>query len=86
MLKEFFYGDMKTEENYPRKISVISMIKNAFPVSETLFIILYPVNFSKATYKKILKARKLSIFLANNNHVNLESTNTKIDRKIQNLS
>lgn len=39
-------------------MSVISIIRNAFPVSETLLSILYPVNFSKATCKSEARERE----------------------------
>lgn len=41
----------KIQITYPKKMSVIRMIRNAFPVSEILFNSLYPVNLSKATWK-----------------------------------
>ncbi|KAF5813395.1 hypothetical protein HanXRQr2_Chr03g0097811 [Helianthus annuus] len=50
------------------------MIKNAFPVSEMLFIILYPVNFSKATYKKD-REKTINLY-ANINHVYMELIST----------
>lgn len=35
---------------YPKKVSAIRMIRNAFPASETLLRSLYPVNFSRETW------------------------------------
>lgn len=71
-------GVLQKRGNYPRKISVIRMIKNAFPVSETLLIILYPVNFSKATYKKVSQREKRSISKENIDNVNLGFDNYTI--------
>jgi hypothetical protein len=42
-------NESKDLDIYPKNMSVIRMMRNAFPVSEMLFMILYPVNFNKAT-------------------------------------